>query len=134
MTVISGGDGRMRAWILVQVDSPNVVAQRLYEQLGREGGESWVVVRADVVDYEYNIMVAVDAQDPEVLRWVHSKIQELTGARKTVRFQVLEHFPWPPHDADGYITPAEFDAGHEKDCWPIKPGRQGSSPAFNPWG
>jgi hypothetical protein len=62
---------------------------------------------------------------------IHHRILELTGARKTAMLPVVPHNPFPPHDAQGYITPDEIAAGHEKD---LLPGRQHSSPGANAWG
>jgi hypothetical protein len=125
-------DGRIRAWILIQVDSPHDAAQRLYDSQGLAGGDSYVVVRADVVDYVYNVVVPVDAANPDVLQSVHRMILEITGARDSVVIPVVESFPPIPHNAEGFITPAEYDLGYDKlHC---KPGRQRWSPGVNAWG
>jgi len=131
MRVIRKVDGRTRAWILLQVDSPPDAARKLCDAMRDEGGDSYVVIRADVVDYVYNIVVPVDAESPSVLQYVHQRILELTGARDTAILPVVEHIPFPPHDAQGYLTQDEIAAGHEKG---LQPGRQHSSPGANAWG
>ncbi len=124
--------GRTRAWILVQVDSPHDAAQRLYASQGLEGGDHYVVVRADVVDYVYNVVIPVDAESPEVLDSVHDMIRGITGARHSVAIPVVESVPPIPHDAEGFITPEEYDRGYDKEH--CKPGRQRWSPGMNAWG
>jgi hypothetical protein len=127
----SDGSGRARAWILVQADSPQKAAQSLYEELKDQGGDSFVVVRADVVEYHYNIVIPVDAESGEVLRKVYGMIREITGARESAIVPVVEHIPFPPHNAQSYITEKEAEAGEAKE---IRPGRQASSPGENAWG
>ena len=79
MAIGDNGDGRARAWVLLQVKSPHHAAHDLYDQLKDEGGDSFVVIRADVVDYEYNIVVPVDAESDEVLETVYGTIKQITG-------------------------------------------------------
>jgi len=123
---------RTRAWILLQVDAPAEAARKLYESQGLEGGDRYVVVRADVVDYIYNVVVPVDAESPETLESVHQLILGLTGAKYSVVLPVVESVPPIPHDAEGYITPEEYEAGTDKEH--CKPGRQRWSPGMNAWG
>ncbi len=126
-------NGRVRAWVLVEAKSAQEVAKGLYEELGHEGGDSFVVVRADVVDFvdfDYNIVIPVDAESEKVLSDVVEQIQGVDGVNETVIVRVKEHVPYPPHDAHGYITAQEAEAGQE----PIEPGRQGASPGFNAFG
>jgi hypothetical protein len=123
---------RMRAWILIQVDSPHDAAQRLYDSQGLAGGDSYVVVRADVVDYIYNVVIPVDAANPDVMRAVHHTILEITGASQSVVIPVVESFPPIPHDAEGFITEDEYANGYDKEHCKI--GRQRWSPGVNAWG
>jgi hypothetical protein len=133
MGIKETGNGRARAWILIQTESPEVAAHQLYEALSHEGGDSFVLVRADVVDYHYNVVVPVDAENWDVLQDLFCSIQRLTGARESAILRVVEHVPYPPHSADGYIT--EEEAGASTDPKQVeKIGRQRNSPAFNPWG
>jgi len=130
--VMQTADGRVRAWILVRTEKdPVEVATALYDDLGHEGGNEWVVVRADVVvDYEYSIVVPVDAVNDDALWHVDEMIRGRTGVDDTVVLRVQNHKPLPPHDANGYITTHEVELGKEF----VKPGRQGNSPGLNPWG
>jgi hypothetical protein len=124
--------GRTRAWIMIQVDTPLEAAQRLYEDHGLAGGDSYVVVRADVVDYVYNVVIPVDAENPEVLQSVHQKILRITGARHSVVIPLVQPVPPIPHDAEGFITVDEYANGEDKvHC---RPGRQRWSPGMNAWG
>ncbi len=131
MTEITHVGERTRAWILVQVDSPLEAAQGLYNNLCDEGGESYVVIRADVVDYVYNVVIPVDAESPAALQTAHQRILEITGATQTAVIPVVQPVPFVPHNAHGFITTTEARAGHEK---VDKPGRQHWSPGMNAWG
>lgn len=124
-------EGRMRAWLLLQVESPQKVATGLYDALRDEFGDDCVVIRADIVDYVYNLVIPLDASTPEIMAAVHDKIVRLTGAKHHVIVPVIEHIPYPPSDAQGYITEEEVALGHEKT---LLPGRQHASPGANAWG
>jgi hypothetical protein len=124
------GNGRARGWVLVKAESAQEVAEGLYKELGHEGGDSFVVVRADVVDFDYNIVIPVDAESQDMLYQVHDMIKSRSGVSETVIVRVEKHVPYPPHDAHGYITVQEAEAGKE----PIEAGRQGASPGANPHG
>ena len=63
MKVIHSENERVRAWIMAQVDSPHDAAQQLYEEMGNKGDDHYVVIRADVVDYVYNLVIPVDAEN-----------------------------------------------------------------------
>lgn len=131
MAIGDNGDERARAWVLLQVKSPHHAAHDLYDQLKDQGEDSYVVVRADVVDHEYNIVVPVDAESDEVLETVYGTIKQITGPSKAVLVRVVEHIPFPPHDAQGYITLEEKEAGENQEIvW----GRQSNSPGDNAWG
>jgi len=124
---------RMRAWILIQVESPHDAAQKLYNALWEEGGDGYVVIRADVVTYEpFNLVVPLDVEDSTALDYVLHRIGELITPTQTAILQVSEHFPSVPHDAHGFITQNEYDEGHEKPSF--RPGRQHWSPGMNAWG
>ena len=132
MTIKETGVGRVRAWILIRTESPEARARQLYEELSPEGGDSFCLVRADVVDYHYNIMIPVDAESWEVLHNLVCEIQQRTWARETAVVPVVEHIPYPPHLADGYITPQEAEI--YTDTEGMKVGRQRNSPGMNAWG
>jgi len=145
MVATSTGNERVRAWVLFQADSARDVAERLYKVLGHESDDGYVVVRADVVarsdivagpsEFAYNIIVPVDAKSEEALREAVRRIKEILDEMNEVRVPVVvmagPHFPNPPHNAHGYITTEEVEAGRERI---EKPGRQGASPGHNAWG
>ena len=136
MTVGLGGYERVRAWVLVQADDPNKVARRLYE-LDSAGGDEYVVVRADVVDYSHNIVLPVDAESDDALMIVVAKIEDIQGVETTTVLRVTEHVPYPPHVANGWIDESELAAQEEQEIRieaALKPGRQGESPGLNAWG
>jgi hypothetical protein len=130
MVIKETGNGRVRAWILIRTESPEAVAHQLYERLGHEGGDSFVLIRADVVDYHYNIVVPVDAENWDVLQDLFSKVQKLTGAGETAIARVVKHIPFPPHVAHGFVTEEEAAAGGID----TEVGRLGASPGHNAWG
>jgi len=123
---------RVRAWILIRADSPQTAAERIYDGLGQADDDRFVVVRADVVDNHYNIVVPVDAQDWDVLQDVAARIQRLAEATDLAILRVVEHIPYPPHLADGYISEDEAAAYTGPET--IKIGRQRNSPGWNAWG
>jgi hypothetical protein len=124
--------GRVRAWMLLETRSPAETAHRIYRELGAEGGDRVVLVRVDVVEHRYNLVVAVDAESGEALAEVHHRVQEMAGTSETALLPVVKHFPHPPHDADGFITPEEAELF--TDDGRVKVGRQKNSPGMNPWG
>jgi len=134
MGATSTGNERVRAWVLLQAESAEGVAQALYKDLGHEGGDEFVVVRADIVagpsEFAYNIIVPVDAKSEDALRDVVDRIREVSRVNPVI-VTVDQHVPYPPHDAHGYISTNEVEVGRE----PVeKPGRQGASPGFNAFG
>jgi hypothetical protein len=122
---------RVRAWILVQSHSPHDEARKLYDNLVEEGGDSYVVIRADVVDFVYNIVIAVDAESVGALQRVQQRMLDFIPAKRTAVLRVVEHIPPIPHEAQGFITQEEFDAGRDKS---LPAGRIHWSPGANAWG
>jgi hypothetical protein len=118
---------------LVRAERAQDVAEGLYGKLGHEGGDGFVVVRADVVDYDYNLVIPVDAESEEMVHRVVGMIKDHPGVRDTVVVWVQSHVPYPPHDAHGYITVEELEASTKPEEL-IEPGRQGASPGYNGWG
>jgi hypothetical protein len=126
------GNERVRAWVLIQAD-PEVAAE-IHGSLGAAGGDDYVVVRADVVDYHFNIVVPVDAANEEQLCVAVCEIRKIKGVGATLVIPVTEHNPDPPHKAHGYISEEEANAYWPPDEPDFEPGRQGSSPGGNAWG
>jgi hypothetical protein len=125
---------RRRAWIFLRTEDPQAAAEVLREKFFPQGEDQFVVVRADLVDeargFPFNMVVPVDAENDDVLREVVVRIVRSSGATEHVVANVKAHVPFPPHDAQGYITVQEAGLGKER----IEPGRQGASPGRNPWG
>jgi len=124
-------DGRSRAWVLLRVRTPEEAANALYEQFGLAGGDDFVVVRADIVDHDYNIVVPVDAANDEVLSDVVCQIYKVTGGTELLVLKVQQHIPLIPHIADGYVSTEEYEAEPDES---VKIGRQRTSPGANAWG
>ncbi|MEA3377506.1 MAG: hypothetical protein U9R72_15060 [Chloroflexota bacterium] len=130
-------DGRVRAWLLARADDPEAAATKLYEALQYEGGDDYVMVRVDVVDYPHNIVIPLDATSEEAFREALDRIESLRILQEISILRVVMHFPYPPHIANGYISHAELAAQHEQGVdigEYIKAGRQGASPGHNAWG
>lgn len=131
MSTEKKNEKRTRGWILLQVDSPDKTAEKLYEAVRDEGDDDYVIIRADVVDFVYNLIIPVDAANEDQLKEAHKRIVAVTGAKQSVTLPVLQTFPRVPHDAHGFITPEEAEHGHEHIP---KAGRQHWSPGQNAWG
>ena len=137
-------NGSVRAWVLIRVEVPPGAeppydkAQSIYDVLGYKEGQDYdtwpvsMVVRADVVDHYYNIVIPVDAENSIALQHLVCEIQRITGATETAVLRVKAHYPAPPHAADGYLTNEEV--GQYDDDGKAYQGRQRSSPGMNPWG
>jgi len=122
---------RVRGWVLLQADSPEETAVTLYNAQAEAGDDRYVVIRADVVAYVYNIVIPVDAASMEWLQEAHRIIRDITGVSNSLLIPVVQHIPFPPQDAQGYITPPEAELGKE----PVEQiGRQHWSPGHNAWG
>ncbi len=151
-------DGRVRAWVLVSAQDPEM-ASALYEDLKDEGEDRYVVVRVDAVAPDErvaeafdatmrvnaNIVLPVDAESPEALMDVVDRIVGLGGVEVIAALTVSAHNPYPPHIANGYISEDEVNVYHDEvkrgreqgmdvEEEEIHPGRQHASPGFNPWG
>ena len=131
---------RVRAWVLVKAESPQEVAERLYAKYGKAGGNDWVVVRTDVVDYPcddvecpHNIIIPVDTANEDRLCEVVDLIRGFEGIDAAVVARVKKHFPYPPQDGSGFITERENELADEK-VPDDEVGRQGGSPGPNPFG
>lgn len=132
--------GRVRAWVLVRSKNPEETSEALaadYYDAERElpfgaGGDDIVVVRADLIDGEMNLMVPVDVANEDFLHEVVKRIREKGGVTETSVFRVLRHNPDPPHSASTYVTPEEFGRDRAPEFDP--PGRHPRSPGKNAWG
>jgi hypothetical protein len=126
-------DERTRAWVLVLADDPETVAEQILEF--DEGEDELVVIRADTVDGGMiNLVAAIDAASNHYEE-ARSSLMSIAGIQNAWFLVVSSHQPGSPsapHDASGYITEEEYDAGEKKEG--VSPGRQDNSPGFNPWG
>jgi hypothetical protein len=115
-----------RAWVLVAAD-PNQVndtAEGIFE-LNDALEDPSAVVRADVVSGTYNIVVPVYAEEESLIDDIVSMIENVDGVKKTEKLVITDYYPFPPHDAPGYITGEEAETTN-----PIAPGPMG----MNGWG
>jgi hypothetical protein len=126
---------RKRAWVLLYAENDHEAVENLKARVSEKNPEG-VVIRADRVDatedFPFNIVVPVDADSERMLFQIVDEIVEVTRAKRHAIARVVEHIPFPPQDAMGYITEREFDEGKEKEG--VIPGLQGASPGHNPWG
>jgi hypothetical protein len=100
-----------------------------------EGGDGYVVVRADVVEGDYNLVVPVDAVDAaafdSVLSDLSGKLNGQVLSGPTV-LHVTDHYPLPPHCSHTFVAGGEFERFPLPEYAP--PGRHPQSPGYNPWG
>lgn len=121
---------RVRAWLLFQTETPEETASTLEEYL-TTGEDGYVVVRVDVVEGDYNLVVPVDTAS-------HADLENLVATlARAVRSEplvliVTEHHPDPVTGSHSYVTAPE--AKSYPTDFP-EPGRQvPNSPGANPWG
>lgn len=129
--------GRVRAYLLIRAVDPMKVAEKIYNTLGEDGDDNFVVCRADVVYGEFDIIVPVDVIDKDWLRKVERRIVGITGVKSIRIAKVSHHYPALTYVAHGYVSQREYDfAQDEKLPSPDeKPGRRRKkSPGDNPWG
>ncbi len=130
--------GRVRAWILGTSDEPEKTAEAIghliddemeIEPAGRS--EDLIIVRADVVQGEYNLVVPVDTASEEALK---TALEKIAGADlgNPMILRVQTHNPNPPHAASTFVTAAELRAHPAQEFTP--PGRHPKSPGRNAWG
>jgi hypothetical protein len=97
-----------------------------------QGGDDYVLVRADVVEGEANLIVPVDAANQAALDSVVAMIRDATGDSAPSVARVLSHNPDPPHRSHTFVTPGELDRDPVDEYSP--PGRHPKSPGRNGWG
>jgi len=90
-----------------------------------------VIVRADVVEGEYNLIVPVDAANDEAFDKVLALLKKVAKGDPLVA-RVVEHYPAPVHNAHSFITVDEYELNPLREYYP--PGRHPQSPGANPWG
>ena len=130
---------RYRAWVLFKVDDPHGAAANfgVLDDKGltllTDGGNDYVIVRADVVDgnENYNLVVPVDAANEVAFLEAKGRLTAVVGD-PTGELHVVEHFPTPPHRSSTYVTEKELAECFLPEYNP--PGRHPQSPGANPWG
>lgn len=121
---------RVRAWVFFNATDAHKAAKAIAKDFG-EGQDNWVIVRADVVEGDPNLVVPVDAASKEALEEVLVILRRAAGAEKSIA-RVKTHYPKAPHSAHCYVTHAEFDEHPDPAYGP--PGRHPKSPGGNAWG
>src|SRR4030065_228634 len=136
-TMIAKTD-RVRAWVLLRVAEPYSVAEKFEKRnrsgrgLMTEGGDQYVVVRADVVEggNVFNLVVPIDAQDEAGLAAAIEALSTRAGAQpeQTLILRVVSHYPRLPHNAHSFVTPRELKGQYAAEFdppgrhWPMSPG------------
>ena len=122
---------RRRGHLYFQVDDAHAAARRV-SVLFTQGGDNYVIIRADVVDgHGFNLMVPIDAADT---KWTRASrdVQKAVGAAPTAVSRVVATYPENPQCAHSFITEEEYLRCPLPECAP--PGRHPKSPGANPWG
>lgn len=130
---------RYRAWVLFYVDDPQGAAAKfgVLDDKGlsllTDGGNDYVIVRADVVDgnEQYNLVVPVDAANEDHFKVAIDRLTTVVGEQRIV-LRVGEHFPTPPHRSATFVTEKELAECFLPEYFPS--GRHPQSPGANPWG
>ncbi len=131
---------RVRAWVLAKTEKADAISDELAtmytdsnggHEFG-EGGDALVVVRADVVNGEMNLVVPVDAASKDYLDRVKEIIQEMDSEAEIFVLSVKRHNPNPPHKSSTYVTWDELREDPVVDYFPA--GRHPNSPGRNAWG
>ncbi len=97
-----------------------------------QGGDDWVVVRADVVQGAHNLVVPIDAANETAFQSALAMVQGTTGVQQVGVERVVAHYPSAPHQSNSFVTQSEIDAFPTPDF--TTPGRHPKSPGSNPWG
>lgn len=122
---------RRRGYLYFLVDDPHAAA-RMVSVLFTQGGDDFVIIRADVVEGPgFNLMVPIDAADSEWTR-ASGYVQKAVGTAPTAVSQVVATYPENPQCAHSFITQEEYLRCPLPECAP--PGRHPKSPGANPWG
>jgi len=123
--------GRVRAWVLVTSSNPEATASQLAAQF-TQGGDDWVMVRADVVQGAHNLVVPIDAANETALQAALALVNGATGVQQATVNRVVAHYPAPAHRSHTFVTQGEIDEFPVPDF--TSPGRHPKSPGSNPWG
>ena len=122
---------RRRGYAGFRVDGPKAAAERV-SALFTQGGDDYVVVRADVVmGCDVNLIVPIDAAAE---MWSDAlAIVERAVGQPVARVCIVEAtYPAVPQQAHCFITEDEHRQFPLHEYSP--PGRHPKSPGANPWG
>jgi hypothetical protein len=122
---------RVRAWALVLSSNAEATAAEIASHF-TQGGDDWVIVRADIVQGAHNLVVPVDAANEAAFQTVLGMLQAAPGVTQVGVERVVAHYPSPTHRSHSFVTAGELDAFPSPD-FPT-PGRHPKSPGSNPWG
>ncbi|MCH8093937.1 MAG: hypothetical protein IH953_05020 [Chloroflexi bacterium] len=129
---------RVRAWVLGKSDQPEETAKAIGQLMDDEmvkapadRREDLIIVRADIVEGDYDLVVPVDAASEQALATALEMI-EGAGLLQPTTLRVQTHNPSPPHAASTFVTAAELRAHPAQEFSP--PGRHPGSPGRNAWG
>jgi len=125
---------RARAWLLLRAKEPKKVAESIYNEYGKRGFDDFVVIRVDVVEGEYNIVVPIDTME-EHFETTENMITSFDGVTSHATLRVTHFNPGPTYLAHGFIQTTEKVALDNKWLPPDEEGRvEKNSPGDNPWG
>jgi hypothetical protein len=122
---------RVRAWALVVSANPQATAAEISSRF-TQGGDDWVIVRADVVQGAHNLVVPIDAASEAAFQAALAMVQGAAGVQQVGVERVVQHYPSPTHRAHTFVTQSEIDEYPVPDF--TSPGRHPKSPGSNPWG
>ena len=124
-------EARVRAWVLLRSKNPAATAEEIASRFP-DGGEDWVIIRADLVEGKHHLVVPVDAANDAAFQTVLAFLAGTAGVQEIDVERVVSHYPAPTHRAHSFVTANEVEA------WRVpefeKPGRHPKSPGANPWG
>jgi hypothetical protein len=130
--------GRIRAWVLGKSEeaeeTAKAIGQLIDDEMARAPAgrrDDLIIVRADVVQGEYDLVVPVDAASEDALATALEMI-EGAGLKEPKTLRVQTHNPAPPHKASTYVTAKELEDHPAQEFTPA--GRHPKSPGRNAWG
>ena len=139
--------GRERGWLLIKTnhdkeekDKIKAAATRIYENWKYQGDEekedqAYVVMRADVVSGDYDIVIPIDAPKGKLDKVIGDIEADDGEINYTKVLKVSHHNPAITYLAHGFVSRAEFDKADKDHKHPDKHGRiMRKSPGDNPWG
>ena len=122
---------RVRAWLFFRAENPDDATEKI-SSLFTEGGDDYVVVRADVAQGDFSLVVPVDAADDAMFAKAVGLLTQAVGSAPALEVRVLRHYPAEPQRAHCFVHPEEHARYPLHEYSP--PGRHPKSPGANPWG